>query len=246
MVYIQKILASLTVLTLMSSVSSFGQNLLYVKDTRSIPTTPTSYSYTFEPHFKFGSSIGLTEVLPNTYYTVLGMRGWGDDSGGKSHELAFSNDGRILFRSGYSAAWGNWKNLVISDEKGFVGIGTSSPTEMLSVKGNIRTKEIKVETQNWPDYVFTKDYKLLGLSEIEQFIAENGHLPGIPSAVQIKKDGVNLGEMNAKLLEKIEELTLHLIEMEKNNAQVQSLYLKQAELIKQQQQDILTLKSNIK
>lgn len=225
MVHIQKILASLTVLTLMSSVSSFGQNLLYVKDTRSIPTTPTSYSYTFEPHFKYGSSIGLTEVLPNNYYTVLGMRGWGDDSGGKSHELAFSNDGRILFRSGYSAGWGNWKSLVIGNENGFVGIGTTNPTEMLSVKGNIRAKEIKVETQNWPDFVFKDDYKHESLQELESFIKLNRHLPNIPSAKDVEVNGVELGELNKKLLQKIEEITLHLIDKDKQ-LQLQGLNLK--------------------
>lgn len=165
----------------------------------------------------------------------------------------------ISFQTGVTDVFLDYIILVPGDARGFyskdftvtgngnVSIGIADPKEYrLAVNGNVRAHSIKVETQNWPDYVFTKDYKLLGLSEIEQFIAKNGHLPGIPSAVQIKKDGVNLGEMNAKLLEKIEELTLHLIEMEKNNAQVQSLYLKQAELIKQQQQDILTLKSNIK
>lgn len=164
----------------------------------------------------------------------------------------------ISFQTGVTDVFLDYITLVPGDARGFyskdftvtghgiVVIGTANPTEMLSVKGNIRAKEIKVEMQNWPDYVFAKSYPLLDLSEIEQFIARNGHLPGIPSAKAVKNDGVNLGEMNVKLLEKIEELTLHLIEMEKKNAEVHSLYLKQTELIKQQQQDILTLKSYMK
>lgn len=100
-------------------------------------------------------------------------------------------------------------------ENGNVGIGTHIPSEKLSVNGKIRAKEIKVEAQNWPDYVFQKDYTLLSLKEIESQIKQKGHLPGIPSANEVKRDGINLGEMNAKLLEKIEELTLHLIEENK-------------------------------
>ncbi|SMC75191.1 hypothetical protein [Pedobacter africanus] len=98
---------------------------------------------------------------------------------------------------------------------GNVGIGTTSPNSKLAVNGNIRAHEIKVETANWPDYVFAKDYLLPTLQETEKHIKEKGHLPGIPSASEVKANGVDLGEMNAKLLQKIEELTLHLIEKEK-------------------------------
>ena len=100
-------------------------------------------------------------------------------------------------------------------QNGNVGIGTSTPTEKLSVNGKIRAQEIKVETANWPDYVFTKDYRLLSLKETEQHIQEKGHLPGIPSADEVKATGIDLGEMNAKLLQKIEELTLYVIEQSK-------------------------------
>jgi hypothetical protein len=98
---------------------------------------------------------------------------------------------------------------------GNVGIGMNSPAEKLSVNGNIRAKEIKVETQNWPDYVFKSDYSLPSLEATEKHIKEKGHLPGIPSAAEAETQGINLSEMNGKLLKKIEELTLHLIEKEK-------------------------------
>lgn len=100
---------------------------------------------------------------------------------------------------------------------GNVGIGTTAPTEKLAVNGNIRAKEIKVENSNWPDYVFTNTYQLPTLEETEQQILKLGHLPGIPSAAEVKEKGINLGDLNAKLLQKLEEVTLHLIELKKNN-----------------------------
>nr|WP_162989047.1 hypothetical protein [Pedobacter schmidteae] len=97
---------------------------------------------------------------------------------------------------------------------GDLGIGTTDPKGYrLAVNGKIRAQEIKVETSNWPDYVFAKNYQLSTLQETEKHIKEKGHLPGIPSAEDVKTNGIDLGEMNAKLLQKIEELTLHLIEM---------------------------------
>ncbi|MES2458836.1 MAG: hypothetical protein V4594_25005 [Bacteroidota bacterium] len=104
---------------------------------------------------------------------------------------------------------------------GNVGVGTTTPTEKLSVKGKIRAQEIKVETAGWADFVFAKDYKLPSLQATEQHILANGHLPGIPSAAEVAKDGIELGEMNKKLLQKIEELTLYLIEIKKENEKQQ-------------------------
>jgi hypothetical protein len=101
---------------------------------------------------------------------------------------------------------------------GNLGIGTSDTKGYkLAVNGKIRTQEIKVENTNWPDYVFNKSYLLPTLQQTEKHIKEKGHLPGIPSAKEVKANGIALGEMNAKLLFKIEELTLHLIEMNKKN-----------------------------
>jgi len=110
---------------------------------------------------------------------------------------------------------------------GKVGIGTASPRNELDVNGTIRAREIKVEASPWPDYVFDNSYKLKSLNEVEAFINTNKHLPDVPSALQIKEQGVNLGEINAKLLQKIEELTLYTIEqhrqLEKNTQELSSL-----------------------
>jgi len=110
---------------------------------------------------------------------------------------------------------------------GNVGIGTATPNTKLAVNGNIRAKEIKVETANWPDFVFAKDYVLPTLQETEKHIKKNGHLPGIPSATEVEKNGIELGDMNKRLLQKIEELTLYLIEQKKEiqtlNSKVEGL-----------------------
>ncbi len=117
------------------------------------------------------------------------------------------------------------------DKNGNVGIGTTTPTDKLSVKGKIRAQEIKVETTGWADFVFAKNYKLPSLQATEQHILANGHLPGIPSAEEVAKDGIELGEMNKKLLQKIEELTLYLIEMKKGSDQQQSQIKKLTEQV---------------
>jgi len=107
--------------------------------------------------------------------------------------------------------------ITVTDGEGRVGIGTATPAEALSVNGKIRSKEIKVETNGWSDFVFAKDYVLPTLQETEKHIKEKGHLSGIPSAAEVEKNGIELGDMNKKLLQKIEELTLYLIEMKKEN-----------------------------
>jgi len=101
-------------------------------------------------------------------------------------------------------------------ENGNVGIGTSKPKNKLDVKGTVHAQEVKVDMDwNWPDFVFKKEYNLPTLKEVEEHIVEKGHLENIPSEEEILKNGINLGEMDSKLLQKIEELTLYIIEQNK-------------------------------
>ncbi|UGU18124.1 tail fiber protein [Sinomicrobium kalidii] len=99
---------------------------------------------------------------------------------------------------------------------GNVGIGTTSPDAKLTVKGKIHTQEVKVDLAGAvaPDYVFKEGYDLRSLEEVQAHIKEKGHLPNIPSAGEMEEEGINLKEMNLKLLEKVEELTLYTIQQE--------------------------------
>ena len=106
--------------------------------------------------------------------------------------------------------------LVADGLTGNVGIGTTPAANYkLVVDGAFSARKVKVQQNGWADYVFYKNYNLPSLHEIEQFIHVNKHLPGIPSASDVAKEGVDLGEMNKLLLQKIEELTLHVIELNK-------------------------------
>ena len=103
---------------------------------------------------------------------------------------------------------------------GNIGIGTTSASEKLTVNGNILSKKVKVTQTGWPDYVFHTTYRLRPLVEVEQYIQLHHHLPEVPSSAEVEKDGLDLGDNQAELLKKIEELTLYIISL---NKEVESL-----------------------
>lgn len=132
------------------------------------------------------------------------------------------NDYQIQNLGTYEPSDATWitNNNGLYFNSGNVAIGTTETTVdgttyQLAVNGKISTKEINVTVNNWPDYVFAPDYSLESLESVEEFIQFNHHLPGVPSAAVVEEKGAQLGEMNTILLRKIEELTLHLIEMNK-------------------------------
>lgn len=129
--------------------------------------------------------------------------------------------GNLWFRSHGSANANATQSLstrmtMYNDGRLVIGNIAPATNYLLSVDGRIMCEELKVQSSgNWPDYVFADDYKLPSLSEVENHINKNGHLMGIPSACEAEENGVSVGDMQKKLLEKIEELTLYVIILEK-------------------------------
>ncbi len=164
---------------------------------------------------------GTTLRLNGQDYTSIGFH----DSGNR---VDFIRAGNGTIQLGYNADWGEanigmpgggiWNN------SGNVGIGTANPDEKLAVNGKIHSKEVKVDLNvPGPDYVFSNNYPLKSLQDIDQYVTTHHHLPGIPSAKQMEKNGINLSEMNMKLLEKVEELTLHVIRQQKEIEQLKKM-----------------------
>ncbi len=187
-----------------------------------------------------GTSSPEETLQVNGTATIFGNIGIVDDShwktGEHTFELTNSDSGDVVLsfhRSGYSNAsirhstemgltfsgngFANTNHFHIQSD-GKVGIGTSIPDEALTVKGKIHAEEIIVDLNvPAPDYVFDAEYELSTLAEIEAFIKANKHLPEIPSGAQMEDEGIVLGEMNMLLLKKIEELTLYMIDLKKEN-----------------------------
>lgn len=131
----------------------------------------------------------------------------------------------LLISISVTAQRNPFKNL--SEKNGKIGIGTSEPDELLTVKGKIHTQEVLVDLQGAvaPDYVFERyfkgfslvmpEYNLMSLEELEVFLKENHHLPEVPTAFEMQEDGISLKKMNLILLQKIEELTLYTLQQQK-------------------------------
>ncbi|WEK36568.1 MAG: hypothetical protein P0Y53_03565 [Candidatus Pseudobacter hemicellulosilyticus] len=121
---------------------------------------------------------------------------------------------------------------------GNIGIGTITPQSTLAVNGEVYAKKVKVTLTGWPDYVFAQHYRLRPLTEVETFIRQHNHLPEMPAAEEVEKNGLNLGDNQAALLKKIEELTLYAIEQQKQ------LELLTRQLL-EQQKEMETIKQTV-
>ncbi|MDN3588111.1 hypothetical protein QWY86_15615 [Pedobacter aquatilis] len=187
--------------------------------------------------YKLGAILGrLNEGNHQGEGTFLGVRGYttslsmGSKSFALEHGFYGIVNSSINFFRGQSADGGEIsfntdKNIerVRINKDGNMGIGTSNPQEKLSVNGNVRAREVKIEANNWPDYVFEDNYQVSNLKELERFVKTNKHLPDIPAAKVIEKSGVEIGDFIKRLLKSHEELTLHVIKQNKRIEQLESL-----------------------
>jgi len=170
--------------------------------------------------FNSGGNVGIGTSSPASTFHVstidasVQQRFQRTGSGAGITDVGTDDQGYKVWVGGYSSP----SLKVIYGANGRVGIGTFSPDATLAVKGTIHAEEVKVDLSvPGPDYVFEKDYNLMSLEEIKAFIEKNKHLPEVPSAKEMETNGVNLSEMNMILLKKVEELTLHVIELKKEN-----------------------------
>ena len=165
-------------------------------------------------------SVGIGTSSPNSKLHInsaSGETGLRVQVNGSSKFIVNSN-GSVTIGSTSS---GPANGLYVS---GSVGIGTTSVNNYkLAIAGKMIAEEVVVKLQaNWPDYVFGENYDLKSLREVEQYINDHKHLPNVPSAKEIEEKGISIGEMNSILLEKIEELTLYIIELKKDNNELKS------------------------
>ncbi len=148
----------------------------------------------------------------------------------------FKGDMRMLRTGGIEIRNSNDVAVFNVNNDGDIYIGNTPQKGNLWVNGNITSRKVKVTLSGWPDYVFAPYYKLPSLREVAEFIKINSHLPGIPSAKEIEANGLELGESQAALLKKIEELTLYAIQQEeqlrKQQDEISKLQLLVEELIR--------------
>jgi trimeric autotransporter adhesin len=158
---------------------------------------------------------------------------------GQAYIRFLTNGGALQFNTTNNAGV-HFPTMLMQNGKVTIGSASDAPSGYrLFVEQGILTEKVKVAIKtsaDWADHVFKNDYPLMPLREVAQFIKTNGHLPGVPSAAEVTKEGIDLGKMNAKLLEKIEELTLHLFALNEREE-------KQAESIKKLREELTQLKN---
>lgn len=224
---------ALTAFTLLSANYAIAQNTFPSTGTVGIGTTTPNANVLLE----------IKKDAPSALGPVLRLTGGGFAGGQVAIDLAtYDPGGALLPASRIVASDNNFgcsldfqtkqmgantnplQSRLFISSTGNVGIGTNNvndPNCRLFVETGIRTRKVVVDQAAWPDFVFHPSYNLRPLKEIEQYIHQNHHLPEVVSEATVKKEGLDLGDNQAALLKKVEELTLYLIEQNKKMEQMQ-------------------------
>ncbi len=186
------------ILIMGDAVGAYSDVQFKVKSTNGFATyTPVQWNISHRNDGFFSGTAGSSTL---EFYSILQGTGY-------LAPLVFKNTGDVLLASP--------RNTIKS---GNVGIGTvNTSLYKLAVEGTIGARKVVVTQASWADYVFEKDYRLPTMQELEQFISKHKHLPGVPSAEEIEQNGIDLGDMQKIHMEKIEELTLYMIALKKEN-----------------------------
>lgn len=217
-----------------------GTNTMGIWQSPTTAANPPLLSFTTD------QKVGVGTATPTERFTIAGANGninigdglfpgyngiWlnGSGSGNDYNFLSRSTDNNLYINRPVNAAiYFRMQNStqVVIGANGSMGIGTEQTADTdykLFVEKGIRTRKVKVDQSTWADFVFEKDYVLMTLEEVGDFIKENKHLPGIPSANEVQKNGLNLGDNQAALLQKIEELTLYVIDQNKRISDLEEM-----------------------
>ena len=229
---------------------STGKGIYFYADDKE---TTANFEFTPTTRFFIGNNgnLGIGTTTPNSKLQLVtgNANGISWKYSASYGESSISN----IFDSGSDS--GNKMNFNVNNVAGVantimtlrgdgnVGIGTANPQSELAVNGTITSTEVVVTTSGWSDFVFNRDYNLKDLAEVEKFIEENNHLPGIPSEKEVLENGIQVGEMNAKLLQKIEELTLYMIEQNKETKKLIEKADKYESEIEELKKEISSLKT---
>lgn len=176
----------------------------------------TGNSYIINGNLGIGTTAPATSLEVNGKARVTSLLYVNDIMGGNGGDLRMGPNTGANSSTIFTIGGATQTEIMRVSYNGNVGIGTTNPTSKLTVAGNINSREVKVSVDAGADFVFETNYILPSLDSIAKYIDQNKHLPQIASADLMKKDGINLSEMNIKLLQKIEELTLYIIEQNKD------------------------------
>ena len=165
-----------------------------------------------------------TNIFINNSSNSVDEKLWGVSAVGSDFRIFTEKDNFSAIENGLILKRGNGINIShVLFPNGTVGIGTDETgSHKLAVEGSIGAREVKVEISGWSDFVFDENYELRTLEEVENYIVDNKRLTENPSEEEVTQNGINLGEMNAKLMEKIKKLTLYVIQQNKEIKKLQN------------------------